>query len=122
MYKNNHQQQSIIAYEIYKEIRNRINNKIKMIKAEYWEKYSSDMQQDGAQRKIWKLLKFRKKPVNKTARINNISEEEWRTYFENLYRVEQIDNDNNIKRTNEERIMELQKGITFNGIGSAVNH
>lgn len=31
--------------------------------------------------------------------------------FENLYKVEQIDNDNNIERTNEERIMELQKGI-----------
>lgn len=91
MYRNN---KSVTAYNTYKEIRNRINNRIKMIKTEYWEKYSSDIQHDlyGAQKMIWKLLRNRRKPVNETVRLSYISEEEWRTHFGNLYSIERTDN------------------------------
>lgn len=86
-----------------------------MIKTEYWEKYSSDMQYDlyGAQKNIGKLLRNRKKPVNKTIRINNISEEEWRTHFGSLYSAEITDNNNNIDKKNRKRIEESQEELTL---------
>lgn len=72
-----------------------------MIKTEYWEKYSNDMEHDlyRAQRKIRKLLRNRKKLVNETVRINNISKEGWRTHFGNLYSAERTDRNNNITHT-----------------------
>jgi len=42
-----------------------VRNKIKAIKGDYWAKFTSDMDHDlyGAPKKVWKMLKNRKKPV-----------------------------------------------------------
>ncbi|KAH1008184.1 hypothetical protein HUJ05_008765 [Dendroctonus ponderosae] len=39
----------------------------------------------SGQKKIWNMLRKRKKPVNEEVTINAIDQETWATYFENLY-------------------------------------
>lgn len=77
----------VITYEQYKTVRNRVNTKIQEIKRKYWEKFSTDMEHDmyGGQKKIWKMLRSRKKPVNEYIQISKITTEEWEKHFHNLY-------------------------------------
>lgn len=71
----------------YKGIRNRINSAIKRNKKDYWEKFSKDMEHDlyGGQKKIWNILRNRKKPINEEINIISIKPETWILHFENLY-------------------------------------
>ncbi|XP_060517725.1 uncharacterized protein LOC132696713 [Cylas formicarius] len=64
-----------------------IDSRIKTIKREHWIKFASDMDHDiyGAQRKVWKILKNRKKPVNEFVQSKGVSIETWVEYFERLY-------------------------------------
>lgn len=83
-YRNNRTTEEMAAYRI---VRNRINTKIRAIKSEYWERFSSEMEHDlyGAQRKIWKLLRKYKKPIDEAVQTTNITPESWTTYFKALY-------------------------------------
>lgn len=94
-----------ITYDEYKVVRNRINENIQKIKREHWERFSSDMEHDlyGGQKKIWNLLRSRKKPINEYIQSTRITSEEWEKYFEKLYsatetktptRIEHPENDN----------------------------
>lgn len=75
----------------YVETRNKVNSRIKTIKREHWAKFTSDMDHDifGAQRKVWKMLKNRKKPVNEFIQTKTIKIEDWQHYFEELYTDEE---------------------------------
>lgn len=77
----------------YIRIRNEVNSKIKTIKREYWSKFTSDMDYDmyGAQRKVWKMLKNRKKPVNEYVQTKGVPLEQWEKYFRDLYDAQEIE-------------------------------
>lgn len=66
------------AYEIYKQIRNRTHNEIMMLKKEYWIRFSKDMEHDlyGGQKKIWNILRNRKKPINEFIQMSTINKNE----------------------------------------------
>jgi len=53
-------------YDSYKITRNRVNEKIRRIKHQFWEKFSTDMEHDlyGDQKKIWNTLRNRRRAVN----------------------------------------------------------
>lgn len=55
--------QTAIELEGYKAIRNRVNNRIKELKRQYWEGFTKSMESDlyGSQKKIWNMLRNRKK-------------------------------------------------------------
>jgi hypothetical protein len=74
-------------YAKYVTVRNRVNSEIKKIKKEYWRRFTKDMEHDlyGAQRKVWKMLREKKKPINEYVQTNKISIAEWERYFGNLY-------------------------------------
>ena len=78
-----------ITYDAYKVVRNRINSAIKMIKQGYWEKFSSDMEHDlyGAQKKVWGMLRNRKKPVSEYIQLPTITPDQWEEYFRDLYKA-----------------------------------
>ena len=42
----------------YRDVRNRVNSRIRRIKEGYWESFTADMERDiyGAQKKVWKLI------------------------------------------------------------------
>ena len=75
----------------YVAVRNRVNARIKGIKREHWIKFTSDMDHDmyGAQRKVWKMLKNRKKPVNEYVQTRRVDIETWEKYFKELYEAEE---------------------------------
>lgn len=87
-----------VEYERYKEIRNRTTNEIKL-KKNYWERFSTEMEHDlyGGQRRVWNMLRNRKRPVNEEVQISAIKPEMWMEYFENLYQ-----NPNNETKEEEE--------------------
>lgn len=62
-YVNN---RSVEEYQVYKKERNRTTNAIKQLKRTYGEKFSVEMEHDlyGDQKKIWNMLRKRKKQVN----------------------------------------------------------
>lgn len=68
----------------YKEVRNRVNNE----KSEkgYWKKFSRDMKHNlyRGQKKIWRMLRNRKKPINEEVQRNTITPETWIAHFRNL--------------------------------------
>jgi hypothetical protein len=72
----------------YKEVRNRVNGRIREIKEGYWESFTADMEHDmyGAQKKVWKLIRRTKKEVNQLVINNKITIDEWETFFHELYR------------------------------------
>lgn len=74
-------------YQKYKVIRNRTNDGIKQLKKEYWERFSVEMEHDlyGCQKRIWNMLRKRKKNVTEEVQMNNITTETWTTYYQNLY-------------------------------------
>jgi gas vesicle protein len=51
------------AYENYKHVRNRINSSIRKIKEQYWQKFSTEMENDfyGLQKQVWRMLRIRKR-------------------------------------------------------------
>ncbi|XP_056639351.1 craniofacial development protein 2-like [Diorhabda sublineata] len=55
-----------ITYADYKVVRNRTNMEIQTIKRQFWEKYSSDMENDlyGGEKKIWNMIRNIKRPIN----------------------------------------------------------
>lgn len=73
-YRNNKTQKE---YNKYKEVRNKTNESIRQLKKSYWEKFSKDMEHDlyGGQKRIWNMLRKRKKPVTEKVQINNITPE-----------------------------------------------
>lgn len=77
----------IITYDEYRIMRNRVNGEIQAIKRSFWEKFSSDMEHDlyGGQRRIWNMLRNRKKPVNEYVHTTRITTEEWERYFWERY-------------------------------------
>ncbi|KAJ4436358.1 hypothetical protein ANN_18990, partial [Periplaneta americana] len=112
-YKN-----KVKTHEEYKAIRNVVNDKIKQIKQNYWEKFSKDMEKDlyGGQKKVWKMLRNRKKPINEYLQIPSISPEGWVTYFQKLYDNEEEVNNEFITTIEEEiipiPIKDIQDTIT----------
>lgn len=75
----------------YTEVRNRINARIKAIKRDYWAKFTSDMDYDldGAEKKVWKMLKNRKKPINEFVQTKGVTKDVWEKYFRELYNTEE---------------------------------
>ena len=67
-----------ITYNEYKLTRNRVNSEIQAIKILYWEKFFKDMERDlyGGQKKIWNMLRNRKKSINEFIQTTNISIED----------------------------------------------
>jgi endonuclease/exonuclease/phosphatase family metal-dependent hydrolase len=82
-------------YKKYVQVRNRVNSQISRIKKNYWKKFTEDMEKDlyGAQKKVWKMLRNRKKPINELIQTKSITIEQWESYFKELY------NDNSEKST-----------------------
>ncbi|KAH1008228.1 hypothetical protein HUJ05_008802, partial [Dendroctonus ponderosae] len=78
--------------KVYKRERSRTTNAIKRT---YWERFSVEMEHDlyGGQKKIWTMLRKRKKTVNEEVVINAIDQETWTTYFQNLYNNNSKNND-----------------------------
>jgi len=74
-------------YDSYKIIRNRVNEEIRRMKYQFWEKFSTDMEHNlyGGQKKIWNTLRNRRRVVNEYVPITTITTEEWEEYFRNLY-------------------------------------
>ena len=72
----------------YKEVQNRVNLKIRELKAGYWERFIADMEHDiyGAQKKIWKLIRRTKKEVNELVTTNKMTMDEGEKFFHELYR------------------------------------
>jgi hypothetical protein len=70
----------------YITVRNRVNSEITKIKKEFWMKFTKDMEFDmyGTQRKVWKMLKNKKKPVNEFVQTKKITVQQWEDYFTNL--------------------------------------
>lgn len=85
----------------YKVIRNRVNQAIKELKEQYWENFSISMEHDlyGGQKKVWKMLRKRKRPVNEEVQVATISEEQWTTYFKELYTEKVFDETNPVNVT-----------------------
>ncbi|KAH1004457.1 hypothetical protein HUJ05_005266 [Dendroctonus ponderosae] len=71
------------------------------------------------QKKIWNMLRKRKKPVNEEVVISAIDQETWATYFENLY-------DNNSKNSDDTEIEnpsstgEQEESITLGEVQTAI--
>jgi len=80
--------QSIEQRSPYREVRNRVNARIREIKEGYWESFTADMEHDmyGAQKKVWKLIRSTKKEVNELVINNKITIDERETFFSELYR------------------------------------
>ncbi|XP_030750802.1 uncharacterized protein LOC115878433 [Sitophilus oryzae] len=72
---------------IYTEIRNRTNHRVRDIKEEYWQRFRSEMEADmyGAQKRIWKMLRGLKRETNETIQQRTIAEDTWEKYFRDLY-------------------------------------
>jgi len=64
-----------------------VNEEIRRIKHQFWEKFLTDMEYDlyGSQKKIWNTLRNRRRAVNEYVQITTITMEEWEEYFRNLY-------------------------------------
>ncbi|XP_055378928.1 craniofacial development protein 2-like [Condylostylus longicornis] len=75
------------AYREYKSVRNRVNSNIRRIKKEHWEAFTADIERDlyGAQKKVWGMLRRRKKEVNEYVQTNTISIQDWENHFRKLY-------------------------------------
>jgi len=43
----------------------------------------------GAQKKVWKMLKNRKKPINEFVQTNKVTKDVWEKYFRKLYNTEE---------------------------------
>lgn len=76
------------TYEDYRQIRNKVNKEIRQIKRGYREKFSADMEHDlyGAQKKVWNMLRNRRKHVNESVQIAKIPTDEWEKHFMELYK------------------------------------
>ncbi|XP_057671969.1 uncharacterized protein LOC130903737 [Diorhabda carinulata] len=76
-----------ITYADYKVVRNKTNMEIQTIKRQFWEKYSSDMENDlyGGQKKIWNMIRDIKRPINEYIHTKTITLKEWERYFHELY-------------------------------------
>ena len=72
----------------YREVRNRVNSRIREIKEGYWESFTADMEHDiyGAQKKVWKLIRRTKKEVNELVTYSKSTIDEWENFFRKLYR------------------------------------
>ena len=79
-----------------REVRNRVNSRIREIKEGYWESFTAHMENDiyGAQKKVWKLIRRTKKEVNDFFTNNKITIDEWEIFFRALYRGTSSDLDN----------------------------
>ncbi|KAK9879678.1 hypothetical protein WA026_006739, partial [Henosepilachna vigintioctopunctata] len=64
---------------------------IRAIKREHCRQFTSEMEQNlyGAQRKVWKMLRNRKKPVNEYVQTEIISPDIWEKYCTELYQDEE---------------------------------
>jgi hypothetical protein len=78
---------SIEQRTAYRDVRNRLNSRIREIKEGYWESFTADMEHDiyGAQKKVWKLIRRTKKEVNEFITNNKIIIDEWENFFRGLY-------------------------------------
>lgn len=76
-----------ITYNKYKEVRNRVNEAIQKIKRDFWEKFSADMEYDlhGAQKRVWNMLRNRKKHVNEFVQIIKITSKKQRKNTSQTY-------------------------------------
>lgn len=74
-------------YIKYKETRNRTNARIRQIKKEFWERFTKDLEHGitGAQNKVWKMIRNRRKDINKNYTTTKISAEDWYKHFKNMY-------------------------------------
>lgn len=97
----------------YREVRNRMVNRIREIKRRYWEDFSRKMENDlyGTQKRIWKMLRASKREINETVQINNITAEKWTTHFKELYAE---NNNNNRADDNSKNKHKLIRQDTLN--------
>jgi hypothetical protein len=51
-----------------------------------WTRFTKDMEKDlyGAQKRVWKMLRNKKKPVSEYVQTNKIAVREWENYFQSL--------------------------------------
>lgn len=90
LYKSNQMAEELEEYKI---IRNRINNRIKELKKQYWEGFTKNMERDlyGSQRKIWNMLRNRKKHVNKLIQLPEATKNIWENHFTQLYETQETE-------------------------------
>lgn len=67
-----------------------MNEAIRKLKRNCWEEFSADMEHHlyGAQKRVWNMLRNRKKHVNEFVQTTRITPEEWEKYFADLYKEE----------------------------------
>jgi len=63
-----------------------VGNRIKAIKRDYRAKFTSDMDHDlyGAEKKVWKMLENRKRPINEFVQTKGVTKYVWEKYFRKL--------------------------------------
>lgn len=85
--------QTAAELEGYKTIRNRVNNRIKELKKQYWEGFTKSMESDlyGSQRKIWNMLRNRKKQVNELIQLPEITKDVWEKHFTQLFETQETE-------------------------------
>jgi len=64
-----------------------VQAEIQGIKTEYWETFTADMEHDlyGSQKKIWGLIRRRKRKVNEYVTVTTIPGEAWINYFRQMF-------------------------------------
>ena len=90
--------------EIYIQERNAAKMRIREIKEDFWEKFTSDMENDlyGSQKRVWKMLRNRKAEVAETVKINVINQNEWERYFQQLYQTTDSSEEHNELENDED--------------------
>lgn len=71
----------------YIRTRNEVNIWIKYIKSQPKEMFGREIEGDmyGAQKRVWKMLRFAKRAENEFVLSKNITFEKWKSHFESLY-------------------------------------
>lgn len=77
-----------------------------MLKKEYWTRFSKDMEHDlyGGQKKIWNILRNRKRPINEFIQMSTINKNEQVNYFKKLYEPSADTIDAGNEKNNEKRV------------------
>lgn len=80
-------------HQHYKRTRNEVNAEIRRLRREYWTQFTKDMEHDlyGSQRKVWKMLKASKQPVNEYRNVQTVEKDKWIQYIQQLYNTEEME-------------------------------
>lgn len=93
-------------YDTYKGIRNVVNQEVKEIKEDYWERFTKGMERDfyGAQRRVWGTLRNQRKEVCEFRRVEHVGKEQWHEYFTELYSAGNDEGFEGIDFSNEDTV------------------